>query len=107
LIGARPNRPLSRSLTRVLLAVLTVTALISCGQQPSAPSTASPSEAVSPACVKAIREELKGALYRPEAGEVSQLPECKSESEEAIGVAAEQVLREAFGSASTAPSPNP
>ena len=97
---------ISRSLTRVLLAALTVTALTSCAQQSSAPSTSSPTEAVSPACLKAIREELQGALYRPETGEVSQLPQCKSESEEAIGVAAEQVLREAFDSASAAPSPD-
>ena len=97
----------SRSLTRVLLAALTVTALISCAQQSSAPSTSSPSEAVSPACLKAMREELNGALYRPEAGEVSQLPQCRSESEEAIGLAAEQVLREAFGSASPTPNAEP
>jgi len=81
--------------------------LISCAQQPtSTPSTAISSEAVavSPTCLKAMREALDGALYKPNADEVSQLPECRSESEEAIGTAAERLLRETFD---TVPSPSP
>ncbi len=106
MINARPTRRLSRSLTPILLAVLTTISLVSCAKQPaSAPANTVPSEVVSPACLKAMRSELDGALYKPTAKDVSQLPECQSESEEAIGLAAEQLLREAFDNGSPSPSP--
>jgi hypothetical protein len=93
-------------MTRIFLAVLTTVSLVSCAKQPaSAPANTVPSEVVSPACLKALRTELDGALYKPDAEDVSQLPECQAESEEAIGLAAEQLLREVFDSGSPSPSP--
>jgi hypothetical protein len=105
-ISARPAGPLSRSMIKILLAVLLITSLISCAEQsePPPPVTVS-SGTVSPDCLKAMRDKLDGALYKPEA--VSRLPECESESEEAIGAAAEQLLREAFDTPARSPSPSP
>jgi hypothetical protein len=107
-IGTRPTRPRARSLTGVLLAVLTVAPLIGCAKQTqSTPATTISAEAVAPACLAAMRIILDGALFRPEDAEVSQLPECKSESEEAIGLAAEQLLRATFDDPTTSASPSP
>jgi hypothetical protein len=109
MMSTRPTRPLPRSLTSAVLAALTVLPLIGCAQQStSTPSTAVSSTAVtvSPTCLTAMREALDGALYQPNADEVSQLPECRSESEEAIGAAAERLLRETFDTTQS-PSPAP
>jgi hypothetical protein len=107
-ISARPAGPLSRSMTKILLAVLLITPLISCAEQsePPPPVTVS-SGTVSPDCLNAMRDKLDGALYKPETAAVSRLPECESESEQAIGAAAEQLLREAFDTPARSPSPTP
>lgn len=104
MISARPTRLLPRSMTIAALSVLTILPVMGCAEQSvSAPSTTVSTESVSPACLKALRDEFDGALYQPSA-EAERLPECASESEEAIGEAAEHILREASESSSPSPS---
>jgi hypothetical protein len=92
--------------TQILLAALIIAPLIGCGKQSeSTPAVTVSVEAVSPACLDAMRNALGAALYKPDAEDVSQLPACKSESQEAIGAAAERLLREEFDRSSATPSP--
>jgi hypothetical protein len=89
----------------VLILLLTVTGLTGCGKQPqSSPATPVATQTVSADCLGAMRNQLDSALYKPDAQEINLLPECESESEDAIGRAAEQLLRETFDSPSASPT---
>jgi hypothetical protein len=89
----------------MLLAALIIAPLTGCGKQSeSTPAVSVSAEAVSPACLDAMRNALGAALYKPDADDVSQLPACKSESQDALVAAAERLLREESDHRSATPS---
>jgi hypothetical protein len=102
-ISTRPSRI---GPTGVVMAALSVLLVTGCGEQPAAtPAATVTTSSVSPECLQALRAELDGALYRPD-DQTETLPECAAESEDAIGAAAEQIVRDAFDSPSATPVPS-